>query len=160
MLEPVSPLKRENVSENSEITLTKLALAPRFLFGGIAASLTYVAYTAMEPILAQRLVDFNLSKMEIGLFFAICPMFYITASMLVQYIPKFIERRVTIAVASILNMIFFLLVGPSQIMRLPDSLILMAVGQALVGCSLPLMMIPTLSEMIDSQLIKYPKHSE
>jgi hypothetical protein len=82
----------------------------------------------MEPILAQRLVQFKLSAVEIGIFFAICPMFYISGSMMVQFIPKQIERRLTITIATVLSFICFLFVGPSEVLRMPDSLLIMAIG--------------------------------
>lgn len=83
------------------------------MMAGLASGLVYFSFTSIEPILAQRLIEFDLSQMEIGFFFAICPLFYITGSMMVQYVPKQIERRVTLSVGAVLSFIGFLFVGPS-----------------------------------------------
>jgi MFS family permease len=109
--EPYSPLFKP--SQNNELSLVRLLMIPRFILPCVAAGLCYFAYSSMEPILARRLTDFNLTQMEIGMFFAICPVFYITGSLLVQLIPKQVERRLTIVVFSLLNFICFLFVGPS-----------------------------------------------
>ena len=49
----------------------------------LSSALCYFTYSFMEPVLAARLVDFELSSLQIGLFFAIWPVFYIPASVLV-----------------------------------------------------------------------------
>ena len=41
---------------------------------------------------------------------------------------------------------------------MPDSLILMMIGEALHGLTDPFILIPTLPEMIDSALVVYPDH--
>ena len=55
-------------------------------------------------------------------------MFYIPASLLVQYLPRKVSKRVTIITSTLLTGIAFLLAGPSQLLGLPDSLALMGVG--------------------------------
>lgn len=47
--EPTSPMKP---TEKRKLSISNLLLDPRFTLAGLAASLTYFAYTAMEPILA------------------------------------------------------------------------------------------------------------
>ena len=54
-------------------------------------------------------------------------------------------------IAALLTSFGFLLVGPSYILGLPDSLLLIAFGQAITGATTAVMIIPGLSEMIDSQ---------
>ena len=82
----------------------------------------------MEPIVAPRLVEKGLNTMQIGLFFAIFPCFYIPFSILVQYIPKKIERRVRMILASVIFCIGFLCVGPSELLHFGDSLVVMGIG--------------------------------
>ena len=60
----------------------------RFIFAAFSAALGYFLYGFMEPILAFRLDQFNLSQLQIGLFFTILPVFYIPTSIVVQYVPK------------------------------------------------------------------------
>ena len=67
----------------------------------------------MEPILARRLVEFNLTQLQIGYFFAIWPIFYIPASIMVQFVPQYVEKRVTIILSAIMSGVAFIYVGPS-----------------------------------------------
>jgi MFS family permease len=89
--------------------------------------------------------------LQIGAFFTIEPVFYISASILIQFIPKQVEKRLVIIVSAALTFIGFIFVGPSQVLSLPDSIYLIAVGQAITGATTAVMIIPGLSEMIDSQ---------
>ena len=82
----------------------------------------------MEPILATRLLDFNLTTNQIGMFFAILPIFYIPSSIAVQLFPIWIEKRVIMIVSALLTSISFLFVGPSLMFGFADSLVLMCVG--------------------------------
>ena len=82
----------------------------------------------MEPILATRLLDFNLTTNQIGMFFAILPVFYIPSSIAVQWFPIWIEKRVIIIVSALLTSFAFLFVGPSLMFSFDDSLALMCVG--------------------------------
>ena len=65
------------------MTYCKLLSKSRFSFAAAAAALGYFNYCHMEPILANRLVEKDLTVMQTGLFFAIFPVFYIPSSILV-----------------------------------------------------------------------------
>ena len=52
--------------------------------------------------------------------------------------------------------IAFVFVGPSELLGFPNTLILMRVGQALVGVFTAFMMIPGLPEMVESTIPLYP----
>ena len=106
--------------------------------------------------MAKRLLDFNLTTNQIGMFFAILPIFYIPSSIAVQLFPTWIEKRVTMIVASLLSAVSFLFIGPSQMFGFNDSLMLMGIGQALVGVFIPYLLIPALPEMVDFALPLYP----
>ena len=98
--------------------------------------------------------------MQIGLFFAIFPLSYIPCSLIQQYVPKKIDKRLRMIFASVLNAFALLCVGPSDIFYLGDSLIVMAIGQFLIGAMLGFQQIPGLPEMIDSATEQYPKQSK
>ena len=51
--------------------------------------------------------------------------------------------------ACIITAIAFLCVGPSQILHFGDSLILMGVGQFIMGTMLAIQLIPGLPEMVE-----------
>ena len=60
-------------------------------------------------------------------------------------------------IASFVNAIAFLCVGPSEIFHFGDSLFVMGLGQFLVGLMLGFQLIPGLPEMIESADEHYPK---
>ena len=91
----VTPTKQNNKKLNDEIdssmnkvSMCSLLCSGRYTFAALSSALCYFNYSFMEPILAERLVDFDLSSMQIGLFFAIFATFYIPASVLVCLIPN------------------------------------------------------------------------
>ena len=90
------------------------------------------------------------------MFFAILPIFYIPASIAVQFYPSWIDKRVTMIFASLFSSIAFLFVGPTLMFGFKDSLLLMGIGQALVGVFIPYMLIPGLPEMVDSSIPLFP----
>ena len=109
--------------------------------------MNYFMLAFMEPILALRLLDFDLKSWQTGLFFGIWAMTYIPISFTILWLPKKISRRVTIIVCTLLCALAFILAGPSQILKLPESLTLMGIGQALVGAATVGMIVPSLPEM-------------
>lgn len=110
----------------------------------------------MEPILAPRLLEFNLSQSEVGLFFAILPVFYIFASVLVANIPTYVNKHATMIVGCWTMGIGCFFVGPSELFHLPQTLLVMAVGQAFCGIFYPLCLIPSLPAMIEEVNKWYP----
>ena len=128
----------------------------RFTMAALSSALCYFVCTFLEPILASRLIEFNLSSMQIGLFFAIWPIFYIPSSIAIQYVPRWVDKRFTIILASFLTFVAFIFVGPSEIFNLPNSLLIMGIGQALIGIFTAFMMIPGLPEMVESTIPLYP----
>ena len=122
----------------------------------MAGTLGYFLYGFMEPILAFRVKQFNLSQVEIGFFFIIMPIFYIPTSMWVQNVPNGIEKRMILIVASFLSFFTNLWVGPSLMFPMPNKMWVMMVGQAIRGIVDPFLLIPSLPEMIECQLSRYP----
>ena len=67
-----------------------------------------------------------------------------------QFIPLWIEKRVRLILASLLNCVACLLVGPSYILYFPDSLLLICVGLALNGAMVAHQFMPGIPEMVES----------
>ena len=120
----------------------------------------YFNYGVIEPILANRLVEKNLSVMMIGVFFAIFPVFMILTSLLVRYVPKKIEKRTRLIVAFTISCFGFLCAGPSEMLKFPDSLLLMGIGQAVFGMTYAIIVVVSLPEMIEGGLERYPSQEE
>ena len=144
------------MQNENKVTLWKLLCSARFTMAALSSALCYFLSTYLEPILASRLIEFNLSSMQIGLFFAIWPIFYIPSSIAFQYVPDWVDKRFTIITASFFTFVAFIFVGPSEIFNLPNSLLIMGIGQALIGIFIAFMMIPGLPEMVESTIPLYP----
>ena len=108
----------------------------RYVFAAIAGGYAYCHFCIMEPILAQRLTQHNLTTMQIGLFFSIFPAFYISCSLLMPLFSPKIDKRVRMILSAVIYGVACLLIGPSQLLYFPDSLALMCVGQAIGGSML------------------------
>lgn len=83
-------------------------------------------------------------------------MFYITSAVLVQFTPRFIEKRLILIAACIVSFPTNLFTGPSQMLGFSNTLFMMAVGQAMHGVFDPFMLIPALPEMIKVGVRKFP----
>lgn len=103
----------QQIPDSKKVSLCSLLSHMRFTMAALSSSLCYFATAYMEPILAERLVDFDLTTMQIGFFFAIWPVFYIPSSIAVQYFSYKVDKRVTIILSAIASSIAFILVGPS-----------------------------------------------
>lgn len=98
----------------AEVTFCGIFSRPKILLGCASGSLAYFSYSQMEPILALRLKQFDLSSTQMGLFFAILPIFYMSTGMLVQYQPKWVDNRVYLIGGCFLGCLAFLCNGPSS----------------------------------------------
>ena len=58
--------------------------------------------------------------------------------------------------ATLANVFAFLLVGPSLLLQFPDSVILMCIGQILVGITFGGQYIPALPEMVEEAITRFP----
>ena len=90
----------------------------------------------------------------------IMPMFYIPTSILVQKVPNSVQKRTILILASLMAFFANLFVGPSELFKMPDSIWVMVIGQALRGIVDPFTLVPSLPEMIDSVLPLYPESAE
>ena len=143
-------------NESQKVTTMRLLGHVRFFLAALSSALVYFMCCCLEPILATRLLDFDLTHLQIGLFFTIWSFTYIPSSIAVQYMSRKIEARLIIIFASFFCGISFFVTGPSQMLGLPDTLLLMGVGQAMIGVFTAIMIVPGLPEMVESMLPLYP----
>lgn len=123
----IAAYERYNTN-TEEIGYMSLLKIRRYLLASLTGSIGYFLYGYMEPTLAFRLADFQLSQMQIGLFFTIMPIFYIATSIGVQFVPKGVQRRAILISALFLSFFVNVCVGPSQLFYFPESLWIMAVS--------------------------------
>ena len=83
-----------------------------------------------------------------GLMFAIMPVFYLISGLLTQRMPKWVDKRVYLISAAILNAIGLLLIGPSKVLSFPNSSVLIGIGQCLFGVAVAFLNIYSLPEMM------------
>ena len=128
-----------------------MLLTPRFFCAAFTSCLNYFNFTFFEPVTAPYLLEaYSLTEMQIGLFFSLYPIFQMVSCILVQFIPKKIEKRLVLMTASLLYGLSLFLAGPSQLLRFEGDLTKMIVGQAFLGILAATMLVPALGEMISA----------
>ena len=126
----------------------------------VAGGLGYLQYDYFIPILGLRLVELGCTEEQVGLIFCICSGVYILGSVITAHISSSFPKKATIMIGLFTSFIAQLFCGPSSIFGLPgDSILLMCIGQAMVGITLALVIIPGLPEIIEEIERKYPKLS-
>ena len=132
----------------------------RMCFAACCPALGFAHFTTMEPILAPVLYRLNLDSVQIGFFFCIFAVAYILTSFAQQYFSQKIEKRVRLISSFAMNAVAFIMVGPSLILNLPESIWLMAAGQLIGGSMMSMILQPTLIELIDTGEKYFPQHKE
>ena len=85
------------------------------------------AWCFLEPILAKRLVHFDLGKKQIGFMFALSNIVYVPSAFFMQYVPlKNVKKHTIVAMSTLLTPIGVLLVGI-------NSLPIMTLGILMLG---------------------------
>ena len=74
------------------------------------------AWCFLEPILAKRLVHFDLGKRQIGFIFALSNIVYVPTAFCMQYLPmRNVKKHTVIAISTLLTPIGVLLVGVNSL---------------------------------------------
>lgn len=117
-----------------------------------------IVYWFQEPILSLRLEnDFNLNEFMIGLIFMISAFSYVFSSILIPFLIKS-ENYVRITeIATVWCGVSMILVGPSKL--LPDSLVIMGIGQFIYVFFAVGMYLYCLPEIIARLTVKFPKQT-
>ena len=119
VLEPVS----------RKLGYSNLLCNQRVLHAAIAGLIPQMTFSALEPIMSIRLLDYDISQSMSGLVFGIMPVFLALGCVLCPYIvPKWVEPRITLISSLILLAFSVTLVGP---FFTELNLIAMCVGLAL-----------------------------
>ena len=117
----------QNKCSNSNPTTLSIVNHPRILCAAMSILWISASWCFLEPILAKRLLQFDLGKRQIGFMFALSNIVYVPTAFFIQYIPsKYIDKHTTVAISILLTPIGVLLVGA-------NSLPLMTLGILLLG---------------------------
>ena len=145
----------KQVVKKEPIKYYRVFFRPIFFITSLATFLSYFWWCYIEPVMSLRLDEFNLSSFWIGVFFSISSLMYTISSLLISWFTSKINNKLLIFLGMFFNGISHFLVGPSP--YLPDSLILMIVGQVLHGFSVTFFLITCLPVMINDAVEGYPK---
>jgi MFS family permease len=128
-LEAQDPPHQNNHESNNlkrqPTTLTLLA-TPKITTAALSITWISASWSFLEPILAKRLVHFQVQKRGIGLMFALSNIVYVPTAFGLQYLPKWMEKHFVIALSMLATPLAVLLVGN-------DSFWLMTTGIMLLG---------------------------
>ena len=141
-------------STTTKVSFTKLLWTRRFLLGSMGGMMANFMYCYMEPVLAFRISQFDISSFAIGMFFSIQPISYIFVSFTISWFTKIYANRALIMGGAWFWALSMCLVGPSH--YLPNELYIMALGQLWIGGFGLFLMVPVIPEMIQSGSKLYP----
>ena len=128
---------------------------PLFAVTSFWAFLSYFEYWYMEPVMSLRLEEFEMTSIQIGLFFCIYGVMYTFTSLTISFFTDAFENKILIVVWMFCWGLVNFFVGPSEM--LPDSLVLMWVGQFLNGAFANFFLITWLPVMINVAVNAFPK---
>ena len=136
------------------VSYVKLLCNPLIMITAIAHFISWFEYCYLEPILALRLDKMELNETQIGLFFLIFGVSYTCSTLSLSYFTDRYEIKGIIWKSMLLWGFANLLVGPSKL--LPNSIILMGLGQFLNGILEVFFMTTWLPVMIEEGEELYP----
>ena len=84
------------------------------------------------------------------------PIFYITSSTIINKIPNGVQKRAIMITSLAAYACFNFLNGPSKLLHLPDKLWLIGISQVAQGFFCPLILVPSLPEMIEQVVDEFP----
>ena len=127
-------------------TLTLLR-QPKITCSALTILWISASWCFLEPILAKRLVQFDLGKLGIGVMFALSNLVYVPTAFFIQYIPmRYYDKHVVIAISILLTPIGVLFVGAS-------SLPFVTLGVLLLGffpTPVWILLLPTMQEDVSN----------
>jgi len=116
-----------NRNIKTKVSFSKLIFTRRFFLAAMGGMMANFMYCYMEPVLAFRISEFEVSNFAVGMFFSIQPISYIIVSFTISWFTKIYANRGLIMIGALFSSFSMLLVGPSN--YLPNELYLMGLGQ-------------------------------
>lgn len=143
------------ISTDEEVSFFRLIKELKFILAGMGGMISVFMLCYMEPVLAFRLEEFNISPTYVGTFFSIQPVSYVILSFTITWFTDMFSNRGLLMFGGLFCGLSMVLVGPSH--YLPNDLNLMALGQLLLGGFSLFLMVPAIPEMISVASKLYPK---
>ncbi len=91
---------QESVVETTTSSVTTLSMFKdlNYSFCAVAGFMAYLQFDYLGPILAIRLVEFDLSQSEIGVFMSLLSFVYVFSSLIMPHLPSKVDRKVWILI--------------------------------------------------------------
>lgn len=81
------------VEDHSKVSFCRLLTNRKFLLASMGGMMANFMYCFMEPVLAFRISEFDISPFAIGMFFSIQPISYIIVSFTISWFTKYYANR-------------------------------------------------------------------
>lgn len=135
--------------KKKKVTFGLFLAHPRSLFCLLACGASMICLLFFESTLANYLkTAYGISESENGLIFAIPCLFYAGSSPFVSLLTRRMQRRLIIYLAFLLNVVALILLGPSNLLGIPQYMEFTFVGLALNGISISFIFVPLLPEIL------------
>jgi MFS family permease len=123
----------------------------RCLFSLASCTVVCLMFSFNEPFFTPALKDEKgVAEAYHGLIMAVSFVTYLGSCMFVGEIISLLPKRVFMTVSFTICILALLLLGPSRILGLPNSVYILIGGQALLGIGMGFVFIPIMPEMIDA----------
>lgn len=106
---------------------------PKMLFALLCGCLAYFDGSVNEPVLTNRLEDYDISQAVAGVYFAVYPLVYILVALTFNKWPKSIDNRVYMIIGCVFGIFSCLFSGPSLALSFADKPSVLLIGLVLMG---------------------------
>jgi len=117
-----------------------------------------ISLTAIDPVLAARLLEFGINENLAGVFFPIGAISYGISGIFVGKLAEKGDKQVLIFVGLVMLGIGYFLLGPSSVFHIPNNLYFIPVGQVIAGSGLCFILIPVIPAMIECHESSIPQN--
>jgi MFS family permease len=129
---------------------------PKLFFSLFCGCIAFFNGTLLEPVLALRLLDFNFSENEIGLYFAAFVIVYTFTALSIERWPKSIDTRVYLILGFVMAILALLCSGPSLFLGFIDKPVIILIGLILLAISIAAHMVLSLPETLKWANLFFP----
>lgn len=136
-------------TEKKPVKISNFMKNSRFVFTVGLIVVNFSGFTFIYAAIVKHMETFNCGPTTAGLFIAEIIMSYFGSMVLLNFLPKSIDRRVWLFVGCCLEFLSFFLAGPEPYLLFPKSLVFVGIGLFLVGFGGGLSILPILPELID-----------
>ena len=137
--------------DTSKYSYVKMLTNKRILFANLALLVNIFQYTFIDPFLANRMyVDFDLGEKSASLLFFMLGVGYAGTCQGVYLTLQHFSFRRCFYIFFILNGLCTIMYGPTEVLPIPKSLIIVSIFMFLGGVTSAHTMIPTLPEILDA----------